>query len=744
MNKGRSILPLLTVIAGVFASESAIAQCTLQAFPSDTVTITCGEARYIQLSAFGISGDFAINNDFNNGTFGPGWSGTPAATFSNPCGNSSDGTTYLWMGDATPQPRTLTTQPFDLSTGGTICFEMRYSVQGANAPCEGPDEPQEGVHLQYSINNGATWVEIDYWDPLGGNDPTLTSWQQYCRNIPVAAQTASTRVRWFQDATSGAEYDHWGLDNVFIALNDPNYYYLWSHNGSNAQEPPIVSVTSDSLFTVIYTNGVDDTCSAQVVVQTVPPVFDISTIADTSFCASSGCVQLNGAADVLVRPASQPMFFNNEFQPIAPLNQPTVIPVAVGGMPVETATASTVLSVCLNVNNPALPFPVDFATLTITLECPSGTSITLVSAGSVSGTSLANMCFADNGTPLSSGTPPFTGTFQPASGSLADFAGCTTNGVWRMTITNSAFFAFGFFNNWSINFDVPEISYTGLYQWQPTIGLDDPLSLNPQACPPTSTTYELMVTDSFNCATASHFVTIGIIEPGQLSVQATVADANCGSTDGAISIVVVGASGNETVTWADGTVGSELSGLAPGQYALTVEDGCALDTIIGVGVLGGPQIDSLDITKPQSEMSDGQIIVIASGGNAPLEYSINGGLAQMENAFASLAVGNYFILVEDAFGCQDTVSMVLDDIVEIVIPNVFNPNSQNLDNKTFFIKGITDPEVAVYNRWGFKIFESPAYKNDWNGENYPDGTYFFTIRENPDGQTHMGFVQLMR
>ena len=738
----KKISLLFSTLFSLACSDTS-AQCTVEAFPDDTITLTCGDELELQLSAFGISGNFAINNDFNTGTPGAGWDGTLAATYTNPCVDSPDGTIYMWMGDATPQPRILTTQSFDLSTGGTICYEMRYAVQAEPAPCEGPDEPQEGVYLQYSIDNGATWVTIDYLDPIGGFDPLITSWQQYCYGIPAAAQTANTKIRWFQDATSGAEYDHWGLDNVFISVNDPAYTYDWEHNGFNGPEPPVVSVTGDSIFVVNYGNGVDDFCSDTVVIQTIPPVFTVSTTADTSICGD-GCINLDAVANVLVRPESQPTFINNEFQPLVPLGQATVIPVATGGIPLQTVGSGTIESVCLNVNNPALPFPVNMATFTIELECPEGATVTLVSAGDVSGTSLSNMCFSDGGDPLSSGTPPFSGTFIPSSGSFDDLIGCSTNGVWTMRITNSDFLAFGFFNSWEITFNVPEISYPGIYEWSPTTGLDDPTSINPLACPEISTTYELMVTDSFDCATTSREVIIGIIAPGQLSVEAEVTDANCGSEDGEIVLTVNGASGNETITWQDGTSGNTLTNLGSGMYSLTIADGCVLDTMIGVGVLGGPEIDSLILTQPVLDELNGEIEILADGGTPPLQYSVNGSDFQSTSVFTELDSGTYFIVVQDDFGCQDTLTIYLEKSSEVKIPNVFNPNSSNENNRTFVVQGMTQPEVKIYNRWGFKIFESEAYMNDWDGENFSDGIYYYIIRNTSVGESYSGFVHLIR
>lgn len=164
-------------------------------------------------------GYFPYQNSFNSQTLGAGWQSTSHANFSNPCPPSADGSTYLWMGNILPHPRSVTTQSFDL-TGGTneLHFDMKWSTQGMQSPCEGPDLPDEGVHLQYSTNGlNGPWKEIIYWDPSnpppGGFNPMLTVWNHYSIPIPQAAITTNTRFRFLQTASSGAHYDHWGIDN---------------------------------------------------------------------------------------------------------------------------------------------------------------------------------------------------------------------------------------------------------------------------------------------------------------------------------------------------------------------------------------------------------------------------------------------------------------------------------------------------------------------------------------------------
>ena len=221
----RSSLTFLFAIT----AHIAFTQCQITTSASRT-SITCGTC--VSLTAFGNgNGNVAFEESFNSGA-PVGWQFTQSATFTNPCSpNGVDGTPHLWMGDASINPRTMVTVPLDLSLGGYICFDMLFAVQGEASPCEGPDEPQEGVYIQYSVDGGATWNTINYFDPNGGNDPQLTNWNNYCFTLPPGAVTPNTIIRWHQDDVSDDIYDHWGLDNIAITLNDPNFGVTWLHDG---------------------------------------------------------------------------------------------------------------------------------------------------------------------------------------------------------------------------------------------------------------------------------------------------------------------------------------------------------------------------------------------------------------------------------------------------------------------------------------------------------------------------------
>ncbi|MEM7574337.1 MAG: gliding motility-associated C-terminal domain-containing protein [Bacteroidota bacterium] len=76
---------------------------------------------------------------------------------------------------------------------------------------------------------------------------------------------------------------------------------------------------------------------------------------------------------------------------------------------------------------------------------------------------------------------------------------------------------------------------------------------------------------------------------------------------------------------------------------------------------------------PNNEVAQGQIVVSnPSGGSAPYLYRINEGSFQADSSFTDLGPGNYDISVEDAGGCQSTVSVLLPDPLDFVLSLVNN------------------------------------------------------------------------
>ena len=67
-----------------------------------------------------------------------------------------------------------------------------------------------------------------------------------------------------------------------------------------------------------------------------------------------------------------------------------------------------------------------------------------------------------------------------------------------------------------------------------------------------------------------------------------------------------------------------------------------------------------------------------------------------------------------------------------------------------YLEQYPNSEVEVFNRWGKKVYESPDYKNDWDGTNFrggsklKEGTYFYVINIAGFEEPMSGTVTLLR
>ncbi len=271
INKIKKLAALSVLSLG--AVGYANAQCSVNIVPS-TDTISCGGT--VDLDAQGSGGTFGVLvTDFDNQTPGNGWAVSPAADFTNPCGPGPNGF-HMWMGSTTAAPRELISYPLDLSCGADICFELRFAEQGDPSPCEGPDLTNEGVYLEWSINNGTTWNTVFYFEPNSTGSLNAacngcgdyTAWTNYCFTLPPGAWSPATQIRFWQDGSSGNGFDHWGIDNVqVLAVNCASYYYDWAHiPGSPDTNLITENLGTTTSYDVLYTNGIDDTCYASITI----------------------------------------------------------------------------------------------------------------------------------------------------------------------------------------------------------------------------------------------------------------------------------------------------------------------------------------------------------------------------------------------------------------------------------------------------------------------------------------------
>ncbi len=293
---------LILFLGIVWYSIGSYSQCYVNVKASvgggpmlDTVHICLGET--VNLNASGMC-TYLMNNTFNNGQLGTGWSSQAAnPVFNNPCqcnpavtsctsqnngcpGAPGPNGAFAWVGTTSSQTRTLETVNYDLSIGGCqVKFWMMYGVCHDNDACEDPDATNEGVHLQYSLNGGGTWTDFPgpdmnpvgntsftgpfttvlpgsggYWTPESSNSTQLSTttyfWNKYLVNIPSIASTASTKIRWAQLATSSTGFDAWGIDEVEISC--PAMQNISWGNGSSGSNIAVQPITNTWYSAMIY------------------------------------------------------------------------------------------------------------------------------------------------------------------------------------------------------------------------------------------------------------------------------------------------------------------------------------------------------------------------------------------------------------------------------------------------------------------------------------------------------------
>ncbi|MGB4971360.1 MAG: gliding motility-associated C-terminal domain-containing protein, partial [Cyclobacteriaceae bacterium] len=115
---------------------------------------------------------------------------------------------------------------------------------------------------------------------------------------------------------------------------------------------------------------------------------------------------------------------------------------------------------------------------------------------------------------------------------------------------------------------------------------------------------------------------------------------------------------------------------------------------------------------------------------------------KVEFAASNLFAGGYLLSLRDSLGCRKDYAITIDVDNNLMVPNIFTPNGDGV-NEVFFIRNMPDAtEVMITNRWGKQVFSSKNYQNDWDGGDVSDGVYYYRI--NAAGQSYSGWLEVLR
>ena len=265
--------------------------------------------------------------------------------------------------------------------------------------------------------------------------------------------------------------------------------------------------------------------------------------------------------------------------------------------------------------------------------------------------------------------------------------------------------------------------------------------------------YLVIVTDSNGCSSEKEFE---ITRQDDLQVILdTELFAICDTREvfQKSSVSVSGGVAPYTIVWSNGVVtgtnGEIMDTNVEGSYEVTVTDflGCSESLIFNVSLpeIGYPEFDytsfyfttygGLSINDPitfTNQSTEEYFSVLWNFGD--------GNTSTEENPTHTYSARGWYdvtLTVEFILGCSYSITKTLyiGDDYEMVIPNAFTPNLDNI-NETFrpVYYGITSIRLTVYDTWGTLIYYEDSTENEmigWdgtiNGKKAENGNFFYQV-----------------
>jgi len=196
-------------------------------------------------------------------------------------------------------------------------------------------------------------------------------------------------------------------------------------------------------------------------------------------------------------------------------------------------------------------------------------------------------------------------------------------------------------------------------------------------------TYTITVSDINACAGTATF---DITEPGELMANGTTNDVSCnGGTNGEISFLAKEGTPPYTYLWNNGATTADLTGVAAGDYSVTVTDAanCWISQQFTIN-----QPPALSLNETQDNVlcygtNGGSINITVAGGTLPYAFlwSDLSALEDLNNLYS----GNYGVTVTDGLGCTITGDYTLTQtdslqiIAAITSLNCFGESNGSID-----------------------------------------------------------------
>lgn len=201
------------------------------------------------------------------------------------------------------------------------------------------------------------------------------------------------------------------------------------------------------------------------------------------------------------------------------------------------------------------------------------------------------------------------------------------------------------------------------------------------------------------------------------------------------------------------TTGINVASISGGMNWLNISEGNYNENeevyvFTNPGPVANFSFASQDLFNTQIQFTDN------SSGASQWDWNFNDGTFESSiNPFHVFGEGDFEVLltVANSFGCTDTATAFIHSGGELIIPNIFSPDSDGV-NDLFEVQlpQVEEYHLMIFNRWGNMLFESNDPSILWDGlyegEACSEGTYFsiLSIKQGNYQEQLEGTIQLVR
>ena len=194
-------------------------------------------------------------------------------------------------------------------------------------------------------------------------------------------------------------------------------------------------------------------------------------------------------------------------------------------------------------------------------------------------------------------------------------------------------------------------------------------------------------------------------------------------------------------------------------YTFTSAAGCTYSAATVIEVDPNPRVTGTDVQVLEGGRT--KINIPAPTGIEPLKYKwtlANGDPAtglDRDNILSPTVTAtnntSYMLTVTSGEGCSASAIVNVNILKKLIIPNTFTPNGDGINDYwvIHFLDTYAGCSVTIFNRYGFKIYQSTGYSKPWdgradNGEPVQVGTYYYIINPGNGDKVISGNLTVLR